>query len=168
MTAISTPHVIGKRYQLLNRLGQGGMGVVYRATDNLTGKIVALKQVTSPSERLIFASRVDDTTDVRLSLANEFKTLATLRHPFIISVLDYGFDAQRQPYFTMDLLENAQTIVATAQNRDFKSRLELLTQVLQALVYLHRRSILHRDLKPGNVMVVDGQAKVLDFGLSLK
>ncbi len=164
---VNTPtQVIGKRYLLLDSLGAGGMGVVYRATDRLTGQTVALKQVTAPSERLIFASRADDSMDFHLALAHEFKILASLRHPNIISVLDYGFDEARQPYFTMDLLANAQNILDAGRGQPLHGQVSLLIQMLQALMYLHRRGILHRDLKPGNVLVVNGQLKLLDFGLS--
>lgn len=159
--------IIAQRYQLLNEIGSGGMGRVYRALDRLTGQVVALKQVIVASYDLLFASRADNTLDVRLALAHEFKTLASLRHPNIVSVIDYGFDAQRQPFFTMTLLEGAQTIIEAGHNQPPDVQYGLLTQLLQALLYLHRRGILHRDLKPGNVMVVNGQVKVLDFGLSV-
>src|SRR5258708_15224854 len=159
-----------RRYQLLNELGAGGMGVVYRALDRLNGQVVALKQVTVDSDRLLLASHADqsqNSQDVRLSLAREFKTLASLRHPNIISVMDYGFDIQHQPFFTMTLLENAQTIFQAGQGQPPEVQNGLLMQLLQALLYLHRRGILHRDLKPGNVVVVNGQVKVLDFGLAV-
>jgi len=155
--------IIGNRYILQDRLGAGGMGIVYRATDRLTGKVVALKQVTKAIEDL--QSRKG--AALRLALAQEFKVLAGLRHPHIISVLDYGFDEQGQPYFTMDLLEGAQTILDAGYNQGYKIQVRLLVQVLQALAYLHRRGILHRDLKPANVLVINNQVKVLDFGLSL-
>lgn len=154
---------IGNRYILHDRLGMGGMGVVYRATDRLTGQVVALKQVTKAIED--FQSKRG--AALRLALAQEFKVLAGLRHPHIISVLDYGFDESGQPYFTMDYLENAQTILEAGSNQGIKIQVRLLIQVFQALMYLHRRGVLHRDLKPGNVLVVNGQAKLLDFGLSL-
>src|SRR5690349_17235130 len=141
------------------------MGTVYRAIDRLNGEQVALKQVSAPTEQLIFLSRTDD-GDQRMGLAQEFKMLATLRHPNIISVLDYGFDADRQPYFTMELLENAQNLLEAGRDTTLAQKASLLVQVLQALTYLHRRGIIHRDLKPGNIMVVNEQAKVLDFGLS--
>ena len=104
--------------------------------------------------------------DFRLALAQEFKLLATLRHPHVIEVLDYGFDEAGQPYFTMELLENAQTILEASKNFSIRQRVELIVQILQALSYLHRRGILHRDIKPANVLVVDGNVKLLDFGLS--
>jgi len=166
MVASTFPQTVGRRYLLHEQLGVGGMGAVYRATDRLTGSTVALKRVTVPTEQLTFTSRSGD-TDLSLTLAREFKTLASLRRPHIISVLDYGFDEQRQPFFTMSLLENAQTIVAAGQGRDLATQVDLLVQTLQALAYLHRRGVLHRDLKPGNVLVVDGQVKVLDFGVSV-
>lgn len=164
----STPRLIGKRYQILAEIGSGGMGIVYRALDRLTGALVALKRVTVPEQDLIFSSRLSTAagSDIRLGLAQEFKMLASLRHPNIISVLDYGFDEDRQPYFTMELLENAHNIRQAGYNQPLEKQLDLLIQMLQALTYLHRRGMLHRDLKPDNVLVVDDQVRVLDFGLA--
>src|SRR4051812_3770864 len=160
--------LIGKRYQLLDKLGAGGMGVVYRATDRLTGQTVALKQVipSNIDPKTAPTIYLGEESSFQLALAQEFRTLASLRHPNIISVLDYGFDHNRQPYFTMDLLENAVPIVEAAATLPLLQKIDLMIQMLQALTYLHRRAILHLDLKPANVMVTGGQVKVLDFGLS--
>src|SRR5262245_25672679 len=166
MTAGTVSVLFGKRYVLQALLGEGGMGAVYQAFDRLTGTSVALKRVLAPTEQLSFNSR-SEAVDPRMALAQEFQVLASLRHPNIISVLDYGFDDQRQPYFTMDLLGGAKTILRAGQGKPITSRVNLLIQTLQALAYLHRRGIVHRDLKPGNVLVSGGQAKVLDFGLSV-
>lgn len=173
MTSGEELKLIGRRYQLVEKLGEGGMGEVYRALDRLTGQELALKQVTVNAEDLLFNSR-SRSTDFRLALAQEFKTLASLRHPNIISVLDYGFDAERQPYFTMDFLQKPRSILAAGAERTIDTKINLLVQMLQALAYLHRRGILHRDLKPDNVLVITNdlpgegqQVKVLDFGLAV-
>ena len=161
-----TLQFINNRYRLMALIGKGGMGEIYRAYDRLTGSNVALKRVTVDTGRLQYATQ-GNTDDYRLNLAQEFRTLANVRHPNIISVLDYGFDAQRQPFFTMELLENAQTLLAYGIDKPLKQQLHLLEQTLLALIYLHRRGIIHRDLKPDNVLVVEGQVKLLDFGLAV-
>ena len=166
------PTLIRKRYALENQLGAGGMGVVYRAIDRLTRQPTALKRVVIPPELLDFMSR-SNSENLYLGLAREFQVLATLRHPHIISVYDYGFDEQRQPYLVMELLENSKEIISSGRSATFTGKIDLIVQMLEALAYLHRRGIIHRDLKPSNVLVT-GQSekelcvKVLDFGLSLR
>jgi hypothetical protein len=104
-------------------------------------------------------------------LSQEFRTLATLRHPNIISVGDYGLDADRNPYFTMDLLVGAQPLLPFAASAPAAVQMDLLVQLLQALAYLHRRGVVHGDLKPNNILLVtqnDGSTAlyVVDFGLA--
>lgn len=158
--------LLGNRYQIVEEIGAGGMGMVYQALDRLTGEAVALKRVHVAHTHLMYTSR-NSTDDLRLSLAQEFRTLASLRHPNIISVIDYGFDDQRQPYYAMELLRNPQDLIAYGYEHSMSGKVNLLVQVLQALAYLHRRGIIHRDLKPDNAMVVNGEVKVLDFGLAV-
>ncbi|MEM7035020.1 MAG: serine/threonine-protein kinase, partial [Chloroflexota bacterium] len=157
-----------RRYILHEVIGQGGMGIVHRATDRLTGEIVALKQVHLTTENRAFLSGTTSATenDLRLALAQEFQFMAGLRHPYIISVLDYGFGPDQQPFFTMPYLDKAETIIEAGARLGTADKLQLLRQLLQALAYLHQRGIIHRDLKPSNVLVSAGNARVLDFGLS--
>jgi tetratricopeptide (TPR) repeat protein len=148
------------------------MGTVYRAHDLLSGAVALKRLHLSVEEFSRDMTRTAGQTStaagkVAISLAHEFRTLSSLRHPNVISVLDYGFDAEHRPYLTMELLDRAQTFVGAAKDKSYAVRLQLLTQVLQALAYLHRRGVIHRDLKPANVLVVDDQVKVLDFGISL-
>jgi|GEM_PF-1317868 serine/threonine protein kinase/tetratricopeptide (TPR) repeat protein len=163
----STAQTISRRYVLHELLGMGGMGTVYRATDRLTGQTVALKQVITSPQDLTFASKAEKGSNL-LALATEFRTLSSLRHPNIISVLDYGFDEVQRPYFTMEYVPDAKTIIQAGRDRTQQEQIDLILKVLQALVYLHRHSILHRDLKPGNILVAQGQVKVVDFGLSIE
>ncbi|RKH53179.1 serine/threonine protein kinase, partial [Corallococcus aberystwythensis] len=101
-----------------------------------------------------------------LVLAHEFEVLASLRHPNIISVLDYGFDGS-QPYLVLELLNEARTFTQAGRGQPRSVQVDMLVQMLQALHYLHRHGIIHRDLKPANILVVDGQVKLLDFGLAV-
>ncbi len=150
-----------QRYKILGTLGSGSMGVVYRVYDRLTRQELALKQVV----RHETLSMDDDLA--RLSLIREFRTLASLRHPNIIDVLDFGFTDDQIPYFTMQLLSQTRTIQQAIIGTTLQEGMALVIQVLQALSYLHRQGIIHRDLKPNNVLVPpDGTVKLLDFGLA--
>lgn len=203
LAADLSPH---PRYRLLERIGKGGMGEVFRAHDRLTGQSVALKRVyfslngptppasvqdsralaqtvaaTEPQTQATSPTRLGQTTSVRslsaqeqtlrLHLTQEFRTLSSLRHPHIVSVIDYGFADDRQPYFTMEFLEGAVSIDKAGRDQPLPVQVALLQQVLQAVTYLHRCGILHRDLKPGNILVTSGaqglHIKVVDFGLAL-
>lgn len=132
-----------------------------------------LSETPAGSDAVILAEAAQNPTmqSLCLHLAQEFRTLAGLRHPNIVSVLDYGFDRSQQPYFTMELLEGGKALDEAARNQPFAVQIGLLLQILQALTYLHRRNVLHRDLKPGNILVIPGrlgpQVKLLDFGLAL-
>ncbi len=185
-TTVGRSDFRGNRYRLAELLGSGGMGQVYRAVDRLTGEVVALKRLP-PS--LLGQSNA---LELRVALAHEFQALAGLRHPNIITVRDYGFsesptptesstrfplssappiptmvvDANTQPYFTMDLLYNPRTVVTAGQFLTITEQIQLLVPVLHALTYLHRRGTIHRDLKPGNILVSGRAVKVLDFGLA--
>ena len=140
----SNVNSLGKRYRLLEEIGQGAMGVVYRTYDRISGETVALKRLLAELGRkpdLVFGT----SSDLRLLLASEFQSLASLRHPNIISVYDYGFDNREQPYFTMELLREATSIVEYGSKKALVEKVHLLVQLLQALAYLHRRGIVQPD-----------------------
>ncbi|RKH59283.1 serine/threonine-protein kinase PknK [Corallococcus llansteffanensis] len=165
------PVEVGNRYQLLRYLGRGGFGTVYLARDRLGG-LVALKRLRSNHhERADGGRPVSELPSkhryrAMLVLAHEFEVLASLRHPNIISVLDYGFDGT-QPYLVLELLNEARTFTQAGRGQPRSVQVDMLVQMLQALHYLHRHGIIHRDLKPANILVVDGQVKLLDFGLAV-
>ncbi|MEM7801027.1 MAG: protein kinase [Chloroflexota bacterium] len=159
--------IFANRYDIREKLGQGGMGTVYRVTDRLTQKDRALKTLSKAPTQLQFATKPANGSSLHLALTREFRTLASLRHPHVIQVLDYGFINQ-VPFYTMDLIEGAQTLTQFAADRSNSTKHSLLIQTLQALHYLHRHQVIHRDLKPDNVLVTpDGHVRVTDFGLAL-
>ena len=156
--------LVAKRYEVQTLIGQGGMGAVYRVRDRLSGELVALKRVAldrvakrefsrapQHAEPLPGSSTLSSPRALRIALAQEFRTLAALRHPNIVSVLDYGFDDAHLPFFTMEYLRDTQDLLTASLLLPLEEKLELIAQLLRALSYLHRHAILHRDLKPSNV-----------------
>ena len=173
--------IVDRLYVLHDRLGEGGMGTVYRATQRLSGQDVALKLiygdiVTSDVDTIKVAGgqttnpaiETSEGIQLRLALEREFEVLASLHHPHIVRVLEYGFDKIRGPYLVMELLPAARSLVEAGSEAALATKIDWLGQLLRALAYLHRRGVIHRDIKPANVLCVDGQVKVVDFGIALQ
>jgi tetratricopeptide (TPR) repeat protein len=164
MSAAAVPELIDRTYRVEAKLGEGGMGTVYRATHRATGRVVAIKLLrTGLSSEGVRRSEFAP----RLTLAREFQTLASLHHQNVIEVTDYGFDAQRGAYFAMELLHDARNLLLAGLDAPMPAKIDLLAQVLRALSYLHQRSVIHRDLKPSNVLFSGGIVRVVDFGIAL-
>ena len=161
------PILINNRYELVEKIGEGGMGAVYRAIDHLNNETIALKRVNVASPDAS-SEKTDKKNKLnRLALTSEFQALASLHHPNIVGVIDYGWDRDDKPFFTMPYVNNAQTLFNASEHTSLETRLNYLVQLVQALMYVHRRGIVHRDLKPDNILVTDnGQVKVLDFGIA--
>lgn len=149
-------------YRLLERLGEGGCGVVYRAEQcEPVRRIVALKVI-----RLGM-----DTEDVIARFEQERQALAMMDHPHIARVLDAGATAEGRPYFVMELVGGQPvTAFCEAAGLDVRARMELFIRICQAVEHAHQKGIIHRDLKPSNILVeeVEGVAvpKVIDFGVA--
>ena len=154
--------VIAGRYTLLEVLGEGGMGTVYRA------------EQTQPVKRQVALKLIKIGMDSRAVLARfdaERQALALMDHPNIARVYDGGTTEAGQPFFVMELVQGVPiTEYCDQQRLPVRARLELFVAVCQAVQHAHQKGIIHRDLKPGNVMVteVDGRPtpKVIDFGVA--
>jgi len=161
-TSAALSHV-GRRigaYDLVEQIGHGGMGEVYRAVraDGQFSQEVALKRVRSGL----------DTADVLERFRAERQILATLDHPLIARLFDGGTADDGVPYLVMELVRGVPLDRYCDERRlDITARLRLFLQVCTAVEYAHQRLIVHRDLKPSNVLVtVDGIPKLLDFGIA--
>jgi len=159
--------LVDRSYVLHEKLGEGGMGAVYRATHRARGHVVALKLVSGDGPRE--ASHISSNTALhkRVGLIREFQTLASLHHPNVVRVYGYGFDPGLGPYFAMEHLEDPETLLSAARGASIERKAGLLAELLRAIGYLHRRGVIHRDIKPSNVLVSKGLLKVVDFGVAL-
>ena len=155
--------VLDGRYRIEAKLGEGGMGGVYRALHLKLERPVAVK---------VLHETFRDAKDVVQRFEREARTLSTLQHPNIVTITDFGV-AEGLPYLVMELIEGTDldTLVETGGALPVERTLALMTQVLRSLSYAHASGIVHRDLKPGNVLLrvlPDGtdHVEVLDFGLA--
>lgn len=150
--------VIENRYMLLERLGSGGMGEVYRALDRVTGQDVAVK---------LLLPALCERESSRKRFAREAQAAQKLNHPGIVKVYEYGTFHGR-PFIVMELLTGKSLRYYVRAYRPSPERILLLTaELCDALYHAHSRGIIHRDLKPDNIFVNHlGHIKVLDFGLA--
>src|SRR5215472_12611425 len=148
------------RYRIVQLIAEGGMGAVYQAVrfDDLYHKLVAVKVV----RHVIYGEHA------LKHFETERQILAHFDHPSIAKLLDAGATADGRPYFIMEFIAGQQIDVWCDQRRlPTRSRLELFLKVCAGVEYAHRNLVVHRDLKPGNILVTeDGEPKLLDFGIA--
>lgn len=155
----SAPVKMLGRYELLDRIGKGGMGVVYRARDTQLDRLVAVKMLLAD---------LDADSEISTRFLREARAAGELNHRNIIQIYDFGEDGGRA-FIVMELLEGQSLNEFLKDNPDLSlaRKLEIMTCVCDGLAFSHARSTIHRDLKPGNLFITnDGQVKVLDFGLA--
>ena len=143
------------RYALLARVGDGGMGTIWKALEPGTGRTVALKLL-----------RPDASEDTKVRFQREAEALARLDHPAVVRVHDVAADERGRRFFTMEFVEGRELreLMPTLPRRRL---LELIAGVAEGLHHAHEQGIVHRDIKPHNIIVTgDGQPKIADFGLS--
>ena len=145
-------------YRVIERIGQGGMGSVYRAERDDVQKRVALKVVRGPL----------GAPDLVRRFLVERRVLARLAHPGIARLLDAGMADDGTPWLAMDLVEGRPiTAYCDDHGLDVQARLRLFLQVCDAVAYAHGQLVIHRDIKPSNVLVDEaGRVKLLDFGIA--
>src|SRR5665213_2671157 len=154
-------------YNILSKLGEGGMGTVYRAVDTNLGRQVAIKVISraSISDASISDAPISDGDKRRF--AHEAKSASALNHPNVVTVYEYNAEAGLE-FIVMELVEGAPlSVILKRGGTPLATLLDYARQVAGALAKAHGAGIVHRDLKPGNIMITpEGVAKVLDFGLA--
>ena len=151
------PDLSGTHYRLLERVGRGGMGVVYAAEDMQLGRRVALKVLDVP----------DETGELEKRLIREARVLARLEHPGIVPVHDVGRLCDGRVFYAMKFVEGRQLDDHVNRVKSLPERLRLFLRMCDAVGFAHARGVLHRDLKPANIMIGPfGEVLVMDWGLA--
>ncbi len=151
------------KYQVLETVGAGGMGVIYKARHNILNRIVAVK--------MVHAHIVSP--EVIKRFYHEGKASSSLSHPYIVKVLDFGTTESGQPYMILDFVhgKTLSNVLATEGSLSTERFIRLFLQICEALSYAHKNWILHRDIKPANIMLVENsrgeeEIRIMDFGLA--
>jgi serine/threonine protein kinase len=149
------PHLCGEHLELLEEIGRGGMGTVFKARDLRSGHVVAVK---------ILSDALTSDSDFQRRFEREAKTLALLRHPNIVRFHEFGRDDDRA-YIVMEYVAGRPLSARIPLPR--KRALHVATQACEALAYAHRRGLVHRDIKPQNILLdLEERVKVSDFGIA--
>jgi serine/threonine-protein kinase len=149
------------RYEIAAQLGRGAMGVVYRARDPLLGREVAVKTILLPADEA-------ERAEYEARFQQEARAAAALNHPGIVTIHDIG-RADGVLYMAMEYVEGHELrdALAGGQGLPVPQAVAIAAQLADALGYAHARGIVHRDVKPANVMILrDGRAKIMDFGIA--
>jgi serine/threonine protein kinase len=152
-----TGQVVG-HYRIIEKIGSGGMGEVFRARDERLGRDVALKMIRPAAS---------DSPERLRRFEQEARAAAALNHPNILSVYDVGFEGTT-PYIVTELLEGKTIRQQIGEGRlSLRESIDYGLQIVQGLTAAHQRNIVHRDLKPENLFITnDGRIKILDFGVA--
>jgi len=148
------------RYRVVAEIGRGAMGIVYRGEDEALGRSVAIKTILASMDSIEQAGYL-------ARFKQEAKVLGGLSHPSIITVFDFG-DERGVAYLAMEFLQGKEVRDLISERKlDLAAAVDIAAQVADGLAFAHGRGVVHRDIKPGNVMVVEGnRAKIMDFGIA--
>ena len=156
-SAGAEPEFAGTRYQLIERIGSGGMGSVYLAEDATLGRRVALKILDVP----------DSAGDLAARLQREAHILASLEHPGIVPVHDAGMLADGRVFYAMKFVEGERLDRFAEHEGTLPARLRIFQRICETVAFAHTRGVLHRDLKPENIMTGPfGEVLVMDWGVA--
>jgi serine/threonine protein kinase len=153
-----------ENYEIINTIGQGGMGIIYKARDRNDGQFVALK--------VLRADLMVDKQNVS-RFKHEATAVRGLKHSNLIGLKEFGVSRFGQPFLAMDYLEGVElrTTLERSDHLDIPTFVNVFTQICDALAYTHEQGLVHRDLKPGNIMLVKNAnaqdtVKIIDFGIA--